>query len=469
MKGAWLACAVVAASGTSAALASPLADPFLGGVVFTGATHPHASSFFYNPAALGLDAGNHVYAAGNAVFDRYSVERAAIDAAGSPTSGQGAAVEAGVFSPAGFLAVYFNGTPVSGGVAIYTPYVDRQLAEQPDLRYHTLGGYTTNVAIEPAVSFRVGSQLLIGFGVSLAPYSPVKFSFARDTALEGGSMGLASDCGGAPCGAENPLASQRYDVDVNSRLNFGFNLGVVVRLPREWYLGVGYVSPMSSFPRLLVEAAGTVTVTPAPRDGGPTRHGRARLIYKLPQSVHLGLRGQLISDFYFVVGGHWISTSRQDVYDLRMFGGDLAGADIPEWYPRYRGLRDLVAVEVGIEGKERMRFRPGARLRLESAATPDQAVAPHQIAGPNVSLATGLEVRLSREFAITAGYALAWYPRRHADPSAFDPADRIACVDQRFPLDVCTAAVDGRASPTAAGEYGRLQHVLSTALRVDWF
>jgi long-subunit fatty acid transport protein len=305
--------------------------------------------------------------------------------------------------------------------------------------------------------------------VSVIPYSSLRLAFARDTALEAGTAGLQSDCAGAPCGAENPEADQRYDVSVSSQFNIGFNVGLVVRVSESWYVGAGYVSPTSSFGRLLVEANGTVDVTPAPRDGGDPYSGQARVIYKLPQRVFLGARGPVLPRYDLVIGARFQHTARQDDYDLRMFGGDLDETDVPEWYPRFRGLNNVFGLELGIEGHDRERVRLGGRWRIETGAVDGERLSPYQLYRLNTSLAGGVEWRPSPELALSLGYAFVYYLSGSASPSAFDPAARVACVDSDHEFDQCDAAREGRGIATAEGDYSRLQHALSLGMRYDWF
>ncbi len=469
-----LACAITVALLASApvAAASPLFDPFLGGVVFTGPTQAHPTAFFYNPAALGLDPGTHLYIAGTLRLDQIDVDRAPIDADGAP----GGTIDPGeshstLATPGGFTAIYsdFNGRRVTLGLAIYTPYAERFVPEQNALRYQTLGGYHYDFTATPAVSFRINRKFVIGMGVSIVPYSLLRLKFARDTALEAGSAGLDSDCGGTRCGAENPEATEIYNVRARSNFAIGFNAGVVISLRNGWHLGAGYVSPTSSFGRLVIEATGTVKVDAAPRDGGERYAGQTRVIYKLPQTLHIGARGPLFDEYELILAARLHHTGRHEQWDLRMFGGDLERGDVPEQYPRYTGLKTVLGLEVGIEAPPHERLRLGGRLRLETAGIAEENVAPQQIYGANLSLAAGAEIRATQQLAISLGYAIVLYPGATPDPSAFDPVERVSCVDQNYPIDECTATREGRGIPTAAGDYSRLQHAFTLGLRYDWF
>ena len=103
-----LACAPLVAllAAAQPAAASPLSDPFLGGVVFTGPTHAHPTSFYYNPAALGLDTGTHVFVAGTGRLDQLGIDRAPTDDRGAPGGAHELpATHATLLSPRGLAAV----------------------------------------------------------------------------------------------------------------------------------------------------------------------------------------------------------------------------------------------------------------------------------------------------------------------------------------------------------------------------
>ena len=52
--------------------------------------------------------------------------------------------------------------------------------------------------------------------------------------------------------------------------------------------------------------------------------------------------------------------------------------------------------------------------------------------------------------------------------SAFDPRDRLACYDSGFDYatSACQAVRLGYAIPTAAGDYGRVEHAVRFAIRI---
>jgi hypothetical protein len=452
------------------AAASPLVDPYLGGVVFTGPAHGHTTSIYYNPAALGLQGGNHFYIAGTLRLDQVDIERAPIDpATGEPGgSADAGATDTAELTPGWFagFATDFNGSRATLGIATYTPVAERFVAGQDAVRYHTLGGHSYEWFTTIGFAYRLSSRVVIGFAPSLV-FSDLELSFARDTALEQGTPGLESACGDAACGAENPDAQETYDVESRSLLNLSLNLGVVVEVRPGWNVGLGFVTPTGAFDRLSVPTRGSVVMQAAPRDGGGTFRGDAAVTYRAPWQANLGGRAELPVGVDVVLGARWLGLGRQEQYDVRMYGGDLAAGGAPEWYPRYRGLSDVFVFEAGAEGQEQAPVRLGGRLRFETGAVEPDALSPMQIAGVNLQLATGAELRLGDRLAVVLGYAIAWYPSHSVADSAFDPRARIDCVASDYSLDVCAPAREGRAIPTAAGDYSRLLHGFTAALRFD--
>src|SRR5690606_12103109 len=122
---------------------------------------------------------------------------------------------------------------------------------------------------------------------------------------------------------------------------------------------------------------------------------------------------------------------------------------------------------VGVERNLGFPLRWGARLRFDTGAVSPERVTPIQIEGFNLTAAGGVSLRLAEHFVLTASYDLSWYPERQANPSAFDPIDRLRCVDSMFDVEACEAAAEGRATATASGDYRRLGHGFGLSIRYD--
>lgn len=458
-------------------------DPTAGSAVFSGPTSPHPTSIFINPAALVFSRpGFHLHIGGSLRLDQISVDRNLVDpASGDLTAGP--SVSANTWSPGAGLAVWRSVLQERAvfGAMLHTPFIDRFVADQDALRYHVLGGTMYQGMLSAAGGFKVADWFIFGLGVSLG-YSGLHLEMARDTALEAGSgeeRGIASDCGGSPCGIENPLASETITVDVSSggvgglfenfTSNVGATLSIAIKVKGDWWGAISYVSPPGALPgrSLELKQRGTVQIEEAPRDGGEFHRGRAQVRYRMPQSVWLGVRGPVLPGWDLVTSARWINLSRHQQFELRMFGGDLEEIGVPEWYPRHRGMRDVFQLTGGLEGQDVGRTRFGGRVRLENGATSTGNLSPMQIEGINAGLTGGVDLQLHQHWVLNAGYDLTWFLPVGVDNSAFDPIDRLSCVDSDYDFDECRAAREGRAIPTAAGDYSRLRHTLMLSIRYD--
>lgn len=483
---AWIAlscAAAAAASPVGTGRASPMEDPAAGNAVFTGPTSPHPSSILINPAALLFSRpGFHLHIGGSLRLDQIGIDRKLVDPATGDLSG-GPSVSALTWSPGADIAVWRSVLQERAvfGAMLHTPFIDRFIADEDALRYHVLGGTMWQGMLSAAGGFKVADWFIFGLGVSLG-YSGLHLELARDTALEAGSgaeRGIASDCGGAPCGIENPLASETYTIDVSSggvgglfenfTSNVGATLSVAIKIKGDWWGALSYVSPPGALPgrSLELKQRGTVQVEEAPRDGGEFHRGRAQVRYRMPQSVWLGLRGPVLPGWDLVTSARWLNLSRHQQFEIRMFGGDLEEVGVPEWYPRYRGMRDVLQLSGGLEGQDVGRTRFGARARLETGATAPRAVSPLQIEGVNAGLTGGVDLQVHQHWVMSAGYDLTWFLPVGVEDSAFDPLARLACVDSDYDFDACRAAREGRAIPTAAGDYTRLRHTFMLSIRYD--
>ena len=481
---AWIALSVaVAALPARVGRASPMEDPTAGSAVFTGPTSPHPTSIFINPAALLFSRpGFHLHIGGTLRLDQIGVDRKLVD----PDSGQligGPSVSATTLSPGADIAVWRSVLQERAvfGAMLHTPFIDRFIRDEEALRYHVLGGTMWQGMLSAAGGFKVADWFIFGLGVSLG-YSGLHLEMARDTALEAGSgdeRGIASDCGGAPCGIENPLASETITLDVSSggvgglfenfTSNVGATLSIAVKVKGDWWGALSYVSPPGALPgrSLELKQRGTVQVEESPRDGGEFHRGRAQVRYRMPQSVWLGVRGPVLPGWDLVTSARWLNLSRHQQLEIRMYGGDLEEIGVPDWYPRYRGMRDVLQLTGGLEGQDVGRTRFGGRVRLETGATSANAVAPLQVEGLNAAVAGGVDLQLHQHWVLSAGYDLTWFLPAGVDQSAFDPLDRLSCVDSGYDFDECRAAREGRAIPTAAGDYSRLRHTFMLSIRYD--
>lgn len=458
------------------AAASPMEDSSLGGAVFTGPTHGHASSFYVNPAALGLSGrGWHLHLGGSARLSSLWIDRQNV--APDQTLQPGESLSSHTISPGGIAAVYgsFREGAARFGVSLFTPSLERFPASEPAIGYHTRGGELVQGMLTMAGSLRFANRFYVGLGVSLG-YTSLRLKFFRDSALAGGSdtvSGTNSDCGGSPCGFENPQARETYDVNVGTQngiqdifaiKNVSASFGAAYRLPGNSYIGFGFVALPGSLSKLSL--SGGATVTRSPRDGGEQSTATSEIKFKMAQMIYLGYRRPMFDTFDLVSDLRWQDLSAHDQFDIRLFGGNV-GTEIPEWMPRYRGMHDVWRVSAGLESNGQQQYRYGARLRFETSAVDDKRVTPMQVSGANLTLAVGSELRLAEQWVFTLGYEFSWFPSVKVADSDFDPREQLACVDSRFSFDECEAARVGRAISTAAGTYSRLQHGFVLSLRYD--
>lgn len=458
------------------ASASPMEDSSLGGAVFTGPTAGHASSFFVNPAALGLmGPGWHLHLGGSGQLSSLYIDTEAVSPDGSQSAGESTSNHA--LTPGGIIALYgsFQDDAAHFGVALHTPTVQQFPEGDPLLGFHSEGGQIRQGMLTLAGSYQFAGRLLVGLGISLG-YSSLELQFSRDSALDGGSdseTGINSDCAGSPCGFQNPEAQERYDITVGNPFslsslfalkNISASVGGAYRLPDNSWIGVGYVALPGAFGKLSL--SGTATVTRSPRDGGLEEEATAEVGFRMAQLVFLGYRRPLLSKFDLITDLRWQDWSRHDQFDIRLFGGQLGG-EIPEWMPRYRGMHDVWRLSGGIESNDSQRHRVGARLRFETSSADDGAASPILVPGASITLATGAELHVADQWVLGVGYEIGWTPTVDATQSAFDPREAIACVDSQYSFDECKAARDGRALSTAAGSYQQLRHGLVLSLRYD--
>lgn len=472
----------------ASAHASPRSDPTQSRAVFSGAATATPTAIEINPAALGLGVANvsEVYLAGTGVLERLSIQRRELDIdTGALTPGE--SVTANLVSPGGMLAyVWHPAGRITLGLAIHSSPAERFLENKEALRYHTLGGSYRTYAGSVASSFRISNRFHAGVSLALRP-SFLRLKFARDTALAAGRdpmRGIASDCNGAPCGVENPYATERYDVDVRSAYvaldNVVGTLGVVVRLAKDVWLGVSYQTP----PGLSIqnELTGTMSVTRAPRDGGETINGGATVNVSQPATFDLELRAGLLPDLDLHVGARLEDLSRLQAYDVRGYGSVFPGAGIPEWQLRPRGFHDVlpplsVAAWAGVEQLGRASpFAFGGRIGFETSSVTDERTAPMTIAPTSATLDLGMQYRFTQDPQATShvflqiSYGAQYFPTVDVTESAYDPRAQLACEDSGYDYSTpaCRSVRLGYALPTAAGEYSRIQQAARVALRFTW-
>jgi hypothetical protein len=460
---------LVAARATAA---SPVDDPTAGRAVFTGAASPHATSILLNPAALALEpaTGVHFYAGGTLRLEQLAIDRRVIDANGNVTDGENVrALELGPGATFGLWTVT-SSRNLAVGALLASPAPATPFASgEPALRYHTRGGvHRTTELLTLAAAYRPIRRFYVGGAVSLSR-NRVRLAFSRDTALEAGrdpARGVDSDCGGAPCGVENPAAAEDYVIDASpvslvAADNLTFRISTLVEVYRDWWVGATWRLPSTG-----VALEGSARVTAAPRDGGGVRTGTSLVSFDLPTTVDAELRGRIHPAYDLHVGLRWVDLSVLRDYDVRLLGFD---EDVPDWIERPRGYQDVIRGWAGIEEVDTgQQFLWGARLGAATPSVPAERVSPTTAERWAVTADLGAQLRL-RGFVVQLSYGLEFRPTVDVATGDYNPADRLACIDSGldYSTEACQHVRDGYAIPTAAGSYRVLEHSLRLGLRYD--
>jgi len=405
------------------------------------------------------------------VFDRYGVRLDKLD------------VDTGDTMPGD--TIHDNELGAGGNAALVWHFNDRAtlgfefrsapgevfIANRDALAYHTLGGGQRTYTAGIGTSLRITDGFFFGLSLdSDATY--LHLHYARDTALEHGHGpgGIASDCDGSPCGVENPVAQEHYDVNVQTSLfstsNLVLNFGVLIALATDVWLGVSYHAP----PGLEIQTAltGTMDVRLSPREGGGILHGASTVFLTQPASADAELRARLPAQLDLHIGVRWEDLSRFQAYDVRGYGSTFNAAQIPEWQLRARGFHDPLSLWAGVEQVEvgpKNFLRFGARIGIETSSLRDELTSPATISPFSYTADVGGQLRAG-PVLLQATYGIQYFPTVNVTNSAFDPRARIACIDSGYDYSTaaCTAVRNGYGIPTADGQYDRLEHAVRIAL-----
>ena len=454
------------------AAASPRSDPTTGRAVFTGATEGNPTSITLNPAAIGQGTAIEAYVAVVSTLDRLQIDRRFLALDGTQSDGPHVATL--LFAPGATAGVVWHTSDrITLGFHAMSPPSESFVTDRSALRYQVLGGGQSNYLVTVGASLKVADQLY--FGASLThDITRLRLRYSRDTALDAGNGagGVSSDCGTGPCGLENPRAAENYDVQVSSASfstdNLRVNVGLMVQLSRDIWLGAAY-HPPPGFSPIQTSLQGTMDVRRSPRDGGEIIHGSSTVDVAFPATVDLEVRAMLQHQLELHVGGRWEDLSRFAGYDVRAYGSAFPPAGIPEWTERARGFHDSFALWGGIEqfdAGEALRF--GARLGYETSSIPDERTTPITIAPASLTADIGAQLRITPDAVLQLSYGLQLFEHVQVNASAFDPRDRVACVDGGYDYAsaACAATRLGYAIPTADGSYGRIEHALRLGFKV---
>jgi long-subunit fatty acid transport protein len=496
-RAAAVAVALLLVSGRPAS-AAPLDEPFIGGLSFDGPTSANLGAVYWNPAALGLVRGFQLLVAASGRLSTVEVSRAPIMTSNSvpvaggtmtfPTARARDLTGPSPFGPNSYFALStdFGGDRFTIAFATYMPYQQRiTFSLSPNFdeptRYQALAIDLRNLLLAPALSIRFGGDFRVGFAPGFL-FSTGRLMFAEDLALAGGTAGLTSDCGGVPCGAENPAAGARYDVSSGHNIGdakFSVTLGGgIYYRKRSFELGVAYQSRPFGGDVTGVEVAGARTTVTLPlRDpmGGGSVVGCANqqsdrcifgdISYRLPDVWIAGATWRLRPGLELTAMVRWLWLSMHDKIDIRLSGQplDTSGRDLPQHVVLWRGFKDVWDTRVRVSYWWRERIRVGAMLRLETSAVDTAAVNAAAVDGFKIQPVALIEVRILRQLWLGGGYGITFMPTVDVSNSVFNPDLVPACVNQ--PTDMprgaggsltdmaCKQRLNGQARPTANGRY----------------
>lgn len=460
-------CVAALALGAGPAQAEPGEDAAVDGMVFAGTTAADPSSAAVNPAAMGaMRAGRQVFATVVGAVEQHGITRRSVD----PDTG--AVTDAGTVRDhtAGAGAIVGGVTAsraFSFGLQLVMP-TPAETIDDPAVAEHTRGSRTRQYGGGAGVAIRVGSRLHFGIWASLTDRRQV-VRFARDTALEAGRdpvRGVDADCGGGPCGFSNPAARELWRVELEpSSLGVSdvvYTVGLLVRVTRGLTVGLAAQRPWESGRYTQV---GVATITRAPRDGGGTVVGDAVLHQHLPETYRLGVRAALPRGWEATGEARLRRLGRADPQNLRVFGGQVADAGLPEFMTLPRGLSDAMTLELGVEQDDARVWRFGARLAYDTGTTEARYLSARAPWAAQVTAAVGVQLRRDR-YTLSLGYRLDAQPPTTTGASAYDPLARLACVEANYDYDApgCAAVRDGYGIATAVGDYWRLGHTARLTL-----
>jgi Outer membrane protein transport protein (OMPP1/FadL/TodX) len=458
------------------AAASPIDDPFVTGMSFSGPTSGDLGAIYWNPAALGLMRGFQLMVAGTARWSSVGVSRASINPITGMAPGSQPAGSANATNfrqpfqwppgPGAYVALGYGSDRFTLAFATYMPYLEQisfpiSATGGEPTRYQVLSMDLRNLALVPALAIRFGNDLRIGLSSGFM-FSTGSLSFADD---------LGGECGGAPCGAENPAAAARYNINSGQSIGdatFSVTLGGgVYYRHKNLEFGLSYQSRPLGTQTGSVEVAGdATTVTLPPRQGGglvtcgggqSSRCVFGDISYRLPDVFIGGVTWHFAPGLELNVMARWLWTHLQDNIDIRLVGPTLEADGLPEHIVLYRGFHDVVDTRARIAYWWRERLRVGAELRVENGAVDSNAVNAAAVDGFQIEPVLLAELRLGRRFWLGAGYGLTIMPSVTVNNSIFDPTAAAACTsdngDLANPDQACQKRANGTARPTADGTY----------------
>jgi len=442
------------------AAASPIDDPFVTGMSFSGPTSGDLGAIYWNPAALGLMRGFQLMVAGTA---RWSSVGVSSTPPGQPAGSATATDFRQPFQwppgPGAYVALGYGSDRFTLAFATYMPYLEQihfptSATGNEPTRYQVLSMDLRNLALVPALAIRFGNDLRIGLSSG--------FMFST------GSLSFAEDRGGM----QNAADDARYDINSGQGIGdakFSVTLGGgIYWRHKNLELGVSYQSHPLGGQVAGVEVAGdatTVSVPPSQGGGLATCPGgqSSRCVfgdisYRLPDVFIGGATWHLRPGLELDVMARWILTHEHDRIDIRLVGPTLEADGLPQHIVLYRGFHDVVDTRARIAYWWRERLRVGAELRVENGAVDSNAVNAAAVDGWQVEPVILAELQLGRRFWLGAGYGITIMPSVTVNDSIFKPAAAGDCAADNGNLNnpACQERANGTARPSANGTYTSL-------------
>ena len=444
--------------------ASPIDDPFVTGMSFSGPTSGDLGAIYWNPAALGLMRGFQLMVAGTA---RWSSVGVSSTPPGQPAGSATATDFRQPFQwppgPGAYVALGYGSDRFTLAFATYMPYLEQihfpvsSTGNEPT-RYQVLSMDLRNLALVPALAIRFGNDFRIGLSSG--------FLFST------GSLSFAEDLGRA----QNAADDARYNIDSGQGIGdakFSVTLGGgIYWRHKNLEIGVSYQSRPLGGQVAGVEVAGdatTVSLPPSRPGGGhpvtcaggqSSRCVFGDIAYRLPDVFIAGATWHLRAGLELNLMARWIRTHDHDRIDIRLVGPTLEAENLPQHIVLHRGFHDVVDTRARIAYWWRERLRVGGELRVENGAVDSNAVNASAVDGFQIEPVILAELRLGRRFWLGAGYGITIMPNVTVTDSIFDPTAAGACAMSDDNLSVpdgpCQRRANGTARPSANGTYTSL-------------
>ena len=452
--------------------AAPLSSSRVGGLNLSSPTARMVTGIYWNPAALGLLKGTHVFLDGTLRMTMDKIKRRSIDpASGLPASGSGSESfpeEKHLFlTPDCFGGVVtdLGSSTVVIGVGVYTPFAEMDRFDGKSvpgagasLRYHRVRSDWFNLFVSPVVAARLHRRFFIGVGLSYVR-SVVKMSYYRDRTLREVYKPTASSYV-----VEDPSRGELVEVNATDN-SFAFKGGILVNLPAHVRVGVTYRSMAMGIGRTNIEATGSAKVTRWDEgQGWHSIEGRAKLFYKIPDSVSVGVSWQPQTRWRLDLTMEWLHFSEQKDLHFKLSGNEFRSANMGNWdvnFRRYRGFQDVWRVQVAAAYKVLHNLTLGGAFLYESTAVPTEWVNAAAVDNHKADILVTVEWYPHKSVSLDFGYSLTVMPPVDVGSSGFDPSLATSCVANKVDIvwgDDCNAVSAGKGLPSASGRYWLMVH-----------